>query len=351
MRQPVPIRQPTLVTTVLLVGLVAVVALLHEVVLLTFAGIFLAVALSRTAEAVSRRLGVSRRAGLVATLLSLVGAALATGAFLAPEASEQISRLVDTLPKALAVVRQALDGVPGLRMFLPRPGSPGETAGAEALVRVLQSVAAHGTEIATAVVYVAFIAFYSALEPDLYLEGFLRALPRRGRGPARAVLVGSASKLYLWFLSRLLLMSVVGVLTTIALWLSGVPMALTLGVLSGLLLFIPYVGAIVSAIPAILVAAPEGLGTVGWVVLVYIGVHVLEGYVLYPWIQEKSLSLPAALTLAFQAVLGTLFGILGLTLAPAVLIVVLRAFDELEPAERVDSGLRPNADGPPTHSA
>ena len=130
-----------------------------------------------------------------------------------------------------------------------------------------------------------------------------------------------------WLLAQIVLMVVVGSLTALGLWLLKMPMALTLAIMTALLLFIPYAGAIVSAIPAILVALMVSARFTLYVILLYAGAHVIEAYVVGPILQKKVLKLPPAATLSFELLMGVLGGIPGIALSTptlAMLVVIAR---------------------------
>jgi predicted PurR-regulated permease PerM len=122
-------------------------------------------------------------------------------------------------------------------------------------------------------------------------------------------------------------MAVVGVATTAGLWLLGVPFALALGVVAFVLDFVPYIGPILSAVPAILVAMTLGPMEALYVGLLYFGVQSLESYLLTPLVQQRAVQLPPALTILSQVLLGLLLGGFGLALATpltAVGVVLVR---------------------------
>ena len=104
-------------------------------------------------------------------------------------------------------------------------------------------------------------------------------------------------------------------MTGVGLWLIGVRLAFTLGLLAGTLSFVPYLGSISSAIPAVLIALTQSNTMVLYVIVLYVVVHVAEGYILVPLMQKKMVNLPPALTLSMQAILGTLLGVIGIALA------------------------------------
>src|SRR5262249_34356716 len=94
--------------------------------------------------------------------------------------------------------------------------------------------------------------FYLAAQPELYRSGLSKLFPPQWRSNAHETIDDIANALQLWLLGQLLQMFVVGVLSTLAVWLIGLPSPLALGVIAGVAEFIPYVGPILAAIPAVL---------------------------------------------------------------------------------------------------
>ena len=147
--------------------------------------------------------------------------------------------------------------------------------------------------------------------------------PAAGAGGA----VGYWQDIALWSLGQLIDMALVGVLTGIGLALLGVPLPLALAVLAGLLTFIPYFGAIVAAVPAMLMGLTVDWQTSLWVLLLFWICQGIEGYVVGPLVQRNTAHLAPALTIFSMMILNTLFGALGVILgAPiaAALLVIVR---------------------------
>ena len=141
----------------------------------------------------------------------------------------------------------------------------------------------------------------------------------------RAVAVEIARMLQLWFMGQLVDMIIVALLVGAGLFWLGVPLAPTLALFSGLLNFVPYVGALAGAVPAILVALSVSPSLALWVALLFFSVQMLEGNVIAPLIQKRTISLPPALTIFFQTILGTLFGVFGLVLATPLVAMGITA--------------------------
>ena len=156
------------------------------------------------------------------------------------------------------------------------------------------------------------------------------------RGSLREVLAAVGSTLRWWLWGKLLGMLVIGVLTTLGLWRLGVPLALTLGLLAALLTFIPNIGPILAVIPAALLDSPaKALYVLG----LYLPIQTVESYLITPLVQRLTISMPSALTITAQLVLGVLLGAMGvvlatpLTAAAVVLMKMLYVEDALGGAD------------------
>jgi predicted PurR-regulated permease PerM len=173
------------------------------------------------------------------------------------------------------------------------------------------------------VILIVFLALYLAADPKPYARGLVHLIPRAVRPRFAIALDASGVALRRWLLGQLVAMLVVGVVTGVGLWLLDVPLALSLGLIAGVLEFIPFVGPILSAIPAVLVAFTHEPMTPVYVALLYLGVQQIEGSVLMPLIQRWAVSLPPALGLIGVVVFGVLFGVLGVLFATPLMVVVM----------------------------
>jgi predicted PurR-regulated permease PerM len=127
-------------------------------------------------------------------------------------------------------------------------------------------------------------------------------------------------------------MVVIGALTTVGLLVLGAPMAVPMGVLAGLLNFVPYVGPVIAGIPAVALALTEGVRPALHVTALYVFVQSLEGYVLTPLVDRRTVSIPPALGLSAQLVFGVLLGAAGVMLASPLVVCALVARDRLAPS-------------------
>lgn len=163
---------------------------------------------------------------------------------------------------------------------------------------------------------------YLAAQPRLYRIGLLKLLPAGARPAVADALDASGAALKAWLGGQLVAMAVVGLLTGLGLWALGVPVALGLGLITALLDFVPIVGPILAAIPAILLGftvSPQiGLATLG----LFVVVQQVEGHVLQPLIQQRAVDLPPALLLFSLFGVGTLLGPPGVLLAAPLTVVL-----------------------------
>ncbi|WP_404710658.1 AI-2E family transporter [Sphingomonas sp. MMS24-J13] len=178
------------------------------------------------------------------------------------------------------------------------------------------------------------IGIFVAIEPRLYERGFAWMLPIDRRADFYQTSARMGRTLRLLMAGRLLGMAVEGVGTWLLLMIGGVPMAALLGLLTGLLAFLPNIGAIVSGALMVLVGFSAGFDKGIWSIVVYVVVQSVDGYLIVPMVAKRSVDLAPALVLGCQLLLGTLFGILGLALAdPIVCMVKVLLEERSRPAE------------------
>lgn len=184
--------------------------------------------------------------------------------------------------------------------------------------------AAVGTMVGavTSMVMMLVLAIFIAVEPKLYERGVAWMLPMEKRGHFYVVADKMGWTLRRLMAGRLIGMAVEGVGTWIALSLGGIPMAGLLGILTGLLAFLPNIGAIVSGVLIILVGFSVGVNAGLYAIAVYLVVQIIDGYIIVPMVAKRATDLAPALVLAAQILFGALFGILGLFLADPIVAMI-----------------------------
>ena len=164
---------------------------------------------------------------------------------------------------------------------------------------------------------------YLAYEPSLYMNGALKLLPQDRRERGREVLVQLSRVLRGWIRGQLMSMSIIGIFTMVGLWLLGMPLPITLGVLSAILTFIPNIGPVLAAVPQSLLALKFGPMMVVYIILFNIALQTVESYFVTPIVQQHEADLPPALTIVFQLLTTFYFGILGASLGAPLLAAVM----------------------------
>ncbi|RRV68005.1 AI-2E family transporter [Stutzerimonas stutzeri] len=306
--------QAAVLATVVLLCIVAWLA--FDFLLLLFASILFGVLIHGVSQWLGCRTPLSYKASMglffVVTLLGLGGA----GWLVAPSIAEQADALSDSLPEAVERLRERAQQLPWTNELLQQrerieDSLPDGSSAFSVVSKVMGSVAG-----ALSSFVIAFaIGVCLAINPPIYVCGLLKLVPLSYRSRAAEVLDESGATLRAWLLAKLLEMLLIGVLTTLGLWLLGIELALVLGLIAGLLSFIPNIGPVLAVIPALLLASLEGGRTVLYVAALYLFVQALENYVFTPWMQQRIVSVPPALTIGVQLLFGLLAGTLGLLLA------------------------------------
>lgn len=171
------------------------------------------------------------------------------------------------------------------------------------------------------------LGIYFALEPQLYRRGVAWMLPQKEREHFEVTAQLMGSKLRRLMAGRLLGMVVEGVATWALLAIYGVPLAGLLGLLTGLLAFLPNIGAPISGALMILVGFSGGTDMAIYCLIVYIVVQVVDGNIIVPLVAKHTADLAPALVLSAQLVMGALFGIIGLALADPLVALLKVALE------------------------
>lgn len=181
-------------------------------------------------------------------------------------------------------------------------------------------VIAAGGVVADIVVVLAGGIFFAA-HPQFYHDGALRLVPGEGEGIASDILDDCSLGLRQWLAGQLLSSSCVVVLMTAGLLALGVPSALALAIIAGVMDFVPFFGPIIAAIPAILLGFSQGPTTALWTFVLFLIVQQIQGNVLQPMVQRKSVDLPPVVLLFSVIAAGMLFGPPGVLFSAPLTVV------------------------------
>lgn len=301
----------TLVASVVFASIWAI-----DVVLLTFIGILIALLLRGLGTLAARYTGLSHGVATAISALTVMLLIGLLGAWLFPTVAAQSDEIRQSVPQGLDTLKKNLEHQPWGPWVLKQIDQPRQ------LLPSRQNIIARLTGVVSTLagalgltLLVIILGLYLAAQPDLYRHGLLRLIPPVHRPHVADVLADVADTLQGWLAAKFLSMTVVGLLTCLGLWLLGVKAAIALAVIAAILTFVPNFGPVIAAVPAMLVALLNSPMTAVWVAVLYLGVQLLESYLITPLIQYRTISIPPALTLVTQLLLGTLVGPIGLALA------------------------------------
>ena len=335
-RQRAPRTEPAFVPRVMMfygIGLLFVLAgylfaYSYQFLLLLFASILLGVVLYDGSRKIAVWLHLSHYAALTTLLLLIALCITLTGWLIAPQIAEQLQQLVKEIPVAITHFERYLQQFGWFNQLLGGTPSLDKLAQNASGMLSKAGVLFSGTlGVLGNFIIIIFVAIYLAAQPRVYVDGFITLFPIARRRRTREVMNELGDTLAQWMLGKVVSMLIIAVATSLGLALLGVPLALALGIIAGLLDFIPYIGPIMAAVPAIMLALSESPTLALYVVLLFVGLQLLEGYIVLPLIERKTVSLPPALTISMQVLLGSLFGLSGIALATpfAAVITVLVA--------------------------
>ena len=298
-------------------ALVGAVWVLSDILLTLFGAVLFAVLLHAVSAPLQRHLGIRWRFALALAGLIILAIVVATAVFLGPQLVAQMTNLFKVLPEA----SNRIAGYLQLGSFtdLVKDGTA-----ASALGNLATRIVAWSSTVVGALASVLLIVFggiYLAIDPGLYRDGLVKLVPPPLQPNARATLDDAGIALRRWLAGQLIAMVLVGIFTGLGLWLAGVPSPFALGLIAALAEFVPIIGPIVAAVPAILIASTQDLQTVLLATAVFIVVQQVESNVIAPVIADKMVSIAPAVGLFAVVAMGVMFGPLGLLLGFPLAIV------------------------------
>lgn len=286
---------------------------------LAFAGMVLAAAVCAGADPLIRRFGIHRTAAVA--IVFFTGLAIIVGGsyLFGREITQQTDALWTALTDASEKIRERMkDWTVGSWILDYATG--GEDP--EAMTKTLKGTVGIAGAVADTVLIV-FLALYFSVDPQGYKRGFLHLVPKNWRDRTDRALMAAGAALKKWLTGQAIAMLAVGVLTSLGLWLVGVPLAIPLGILSGLLDFVPFIGPLVAAVPGLLVAFTQGEDVALYALLVYLGVQFVEGNIILPLAQKWAVSLPPVISLLGIVAFGLVFGPMGVLFAMPLTVVLV----------------------------
>jgi predicted PurR-regulated permease PerM len=296
-----------------------------HVLFIFFAGILFAILLSGITHQVVTKMNISRPAALSFTIVLIIALLVASSLTVGPKIAKQFVLLFKEIPEILYDIQITMQKSETGQMLWESASDPekllnGEGSSVYGKVTGAFSIISN---FVIDIVVVFFLGIFLSINPGLYTENFIRLFPQEKRKRLSQVLSLSGRALRWWLVGRLASMLVVGILTIIGLYIIGLPLALSLGLVATFASFVPYIGPVVSAIPAIIIGLSQSPLMAVKVIIVYFVVQSLESYIITPMIQERAVSMPPALLLAMQILMGVVVGVTGVLLATPLAVVLI----------------------------
>jgi predicted PurR-regulated permease PerM len=340
----------------------------RTILLTVFLGVLFALAVSAGADRL-QRWKIPRGVGAPLIVFAFVGLVAAFGSWIGPTVREQTVELRTKLPDALEKLEEwvqsrgggviatitgfgediaptgagaaADSGTLGRAPLTvsgvsdsakPRIAKPAPTTLRDRLLAQIGGAGRYflhalGSTLAVlaGIVLVIFLAIYLAIDPTTYRRGFLYIVPQRARERTDEILGAIAATLRRWLVTQLVAMIVIGLVSTVVLMLLKVRAAVPLGILAGLLEFVPTIGPILSALPAIAMGFVDSPEKALAVAVAYVGIQFIENHLLIPILMKEGVDIPPALTIVMQALMAVTFGVLGLLVAVPLLATIMIA--------------------------
>ena len=295
-----------------------------KIILTGFGGILIAVLFSGSASWLGNKTNLPRKAWLPVTVIVPFILLLLFLSYTGPKIATQASELAERMPKAISYIQtytaelkwidQLTNNIKSLNSYDPK---------ASTIMDAVSSFLSSTVNGLGSFIFALFLGLFLSVNPKWYVNGTVMLVPPANRERAREVFNECGSALSDWLVSKIASMIIVGVLTTMGLWMLGIDLALILGIIAALLSFIPNIGPLIAFIPAAMVSVISGFDALLYVTGLYVAVQTIESYVLTPVLQAKIAGLPPALTLFVQVILAGMVGMTGILLAAPLTVILL----------------------------
>jgi predicted PurR-regulated permease PerM len=308
----------------LLVVAVAVIPVLiwylSGVVLIAFGAIILAMLIRLGAQPFMRFMSAPEPLALCISGMLIIFVIVGTAYLFGTHISGELQDVVNRVTSASGEIRNTLENSQFGKFLLNHM-----TGSNVSVTDILSGFLKISSTFLEAVVIMVISAAYLAAQPRHYRDGLIWLFPPRAHARAAEIIDGIGEALRLWLLGQLMEMVLIGALTTFAVWLIGVPSPLGLGLIAGVGEFIPYLGPLLAAIPAVLVALTKSPESTLWTILAYLVIHQIEGNLVAPLIQRRMVTIPPAVMLLGIVAITYLFGNVAIVFAAPIVVVIFAA--------------------------
>jgi predicted PurR-regulated permease PerM len=322
------LRHPIIVGVALIVIYTVLSALLDakEAWFMGFLAILMAVVFSFPVGLLSRVM--PRGLAVICTLVTFLIGVAGMGLLAAPVISHQVKQLAVQVPEAASRLDDWFTEIHA------KSGVSQMPQGNQLANRLKDRAAKAVEEVASMTVPAAFGALYGlsgaflvlilgaflVLQPDTYRRALRTLVPAHYNSVFDESWRRLGQGLRHWIGGILISMSIMGVFTATALKIAGIDDWFMLGVLTCAGTFIPYAGAIVTSVPGLILALAQSPRHLAYAMIVYLGVHIVEGYIVQPLVMKRAVELKPGTLLFWQLLMGSIFGLMGIVVATPLLV-------------------------------
>lgn len=315
---------------ILIIVLLVVLYASRMIVIASLIGVGIGVLFSPALDRIQKWLKLKRGYGALLLIVGIVTLTATILAFFGWAIVDQVNGLIEGLPELSVQLRATLEKVFDKLPWMQQQIKDFDFAGAtqKTLKYFLQG--AKITFIAIGgVVFALIIGIYLAVGADSYFDGAVRAFPPKYRDRAHEVLRKCSQVVRVWFRAQLIDMAIIGLITTLGLWIVGVKYWALFGLLTAVLGIIPYVGVMIVVVVVSLITLTTDASLVPWVLLVFFITQQIEGNVVLPMVMKGQAEIPEALLIVVMLFFGFWFGLLGVFIAPPLVAVMICLYREL----------------------
>ncbi len=315
----------TVAIVALLVIAILIVRVAFNVLLMALAGCLIAVYFHGLGDIVQRKTRLSRK---YAMLISIAGTIILIGAslwFIGAKIQTQVAELSNTLPHTISTAKAKLNETPAGQKLLEY--SSGDNS--KKLMETVQSFFNTSFGVLGDMYVILFLGIFFTANPSLYKNGILLLVPEGKKELGHHIMDRISLSLKGWLKGMMLSMLFITILITVGLTIMGIPVAMVLGFITGILEIIPNFGPLIAMIPGVLLSLTISTNMGIFAALLYVISQTIVVNIVTPIIQKRMINMPPALTLISQLVMGALSGALGIILAVPLLAILMILVDEL----------------------
>ncbi|WP_454802260.1 AI-2E family transporter [Mucilaginibacter phyllosphaerae] len=315
----------TVAIVALLVVSVLIARVAFNVLLMVLAGSLIAVYFHGLGDIIERRTKWNRK---ICMTISVAGSFMILGAllwFMGTTIQGQIAVLNESLPGIVNNFKVKLGSSPlGAKVLEYFTGD-----NTDKLFATAQSFFSTSFGVLGNIYIILFLGIFFTTHPSLYKDGIIMLFPKNNKPLAKKVIERISLALKGWLKGMMLSMVLITIMLTTGLSIIGIPVALVLALITGLLKLVPNFGSLAAMIPGVLLALTKDLNTAIITALLYMVSQTIVSNIVTPLIQKKMINIPPALTIISQVIMGVVSGVLGIILAVPLLSILIILIDEI----------------------